>query len=144
MKRVHYVHIEKTRTLGGTGVAHMNPRSGDTTFFLGKTIKAVVQNGGAILDESRVVKVLMHEGKVGSIVDLATLLPNDHLYAVGALSELRGEITILGGGVYIAYPEGADGVRLDIFEDSDEAACLLVTAEVRDWVSVTTQSATPS
>ena len=52
------------------------------------------------------LRSMFHEGQTGPMVSLRTLLPNPDLYAVGALTELSGEITVLGGTTYLSYPDG--------------------------------------
>ena len=62
-----------------------------------------------------------------------------YVYAVGALAGLAGEITIVGGRVYLAYPEGAEGTRTVAATRSDAGAALLITAEVPEWRAVVTE-----
>jgi len=58
-------------------------------------------------------------------------------YAVGALSELRGEFAVLGGDVWLAYPttEALPEVRQPA--ETDEQAALLVVADVPSWKRTT-------
>lgn len=83
------------------------------------------------------LRAMMHEGKVGPEVALDSLLPNGNLFGVGAISELRGEITIINGEVYLAYPLGTDSVRVEHSLTPVESAALLVTADVHVWTSNT-------
>ena len=85
------------------------------------------------------LRAMFHEGKTSEVVNLKSLLPDPDLYAVGALSELRGEITIVGGKVYLSYPEGTGDVRSEVAKVSTEGAALLVAADVSDWRSVETR-----
>lgn len=87
------------------------------------------------------LRAMMHEGKVGPEVALDSVLPHGSLFGVGALSELRGEITIINGEVFLAYPEGTDAVRVETVLETEESAALLVTADVHVWTRATLDSA---
>ena len=78
---------------------------------------------------------LMHEGETGSVVGLDTLLPGPHLYALGALAGLDGEVTIIDDRVWLSRPgrDGPDTVRP---EESREGAALLVDARVERWMEL--------
>lgn len=84
------------------------------------------------------LRAMFHEGATGEVVNLGELLPNPNLYGVGALTELRGEVTIVGGVAHLSWPDGRDGVRHAAVNTTDEGASLLVTAEVGAWREVTT------
>jgi acetolactate decarboxylase len=76
----------------------------------------------------------MHDGQTGAMVALEELLPDDSLFAVGALSGLEGEVTIVGGRAYLSYPEGG-GVRTVVQTESTASATLLVATWVERWES---------
>ena len=77
---------------------------------------------------------MMQEGSSGPAVGLETLLPDSDLWAVGALSGLRGEITVLGGEAYLSYPS-----RTDAVSESREQAALLVASRVQGWTGFTVE-----
>jgi acetolactate decarboxylase len=79
---------------------------------------------------------MMHDGDVGAKVSLRDLLPDSTLVAVGALSELRGEVTVVRGRAYLAYPDVAERSRTQIEATPEESATLLVTARVATWSDV--------
>lgn len=81
------------------------------------------------------LRQIMHEGQTGAAVRVAEVVPGPHAFALGALSELRGEITVLDDVVWTAYPghDGAPEVRTGA---TDEAAALLVVAAVPRWREV--------
>jgi len=79
---------------------------------------------------------MLHEGKAGAVVALDSLLPNHELYAVGALADLSGEVTIVGGRVYLSYPDGSEDVRTETTTKTNAGAALLVTSMVAAWDSV--------
>jgi acetolactate decarboxylase len=80
---------------------------------------------------------MMHEGKTDAAVSLGTMLPDPDLFALGALAGLAGEVTVLGGMAYLAYPQGADEARTEMTEASAAGAALLVAARVPAWQRVT-------
>ncbi len=77
----------------------------------------------------------MHEGKTGPVVALKEVTPGPHSYAVGALSGLRGEVTILDDAVWLGYPGESGGIRI-ARDAASESASLLVSAKVTEWVPV--------
>lgn len=81
---------------------------------------------------------VMHGNRTSAVVQLDQLLPSGQLFGLGALSELRGEITILGGQTVLSYAAGDDSIRTELVTESDEGAALLVTAEVATWKPTTT------
>ncbi len=86
------------------------------------------------------LRAMFHEGQTGTMVTLDSMLPNPDLYAVGALTGLSGEITIIGGKTYLSYPESADSTRTETSCRSTAGAALLVTAEVPVWHSITIEN----
>lgn len=63
------------------------------------------------------LRAMFHEGQTSAMVTMDTMLPNPDLYAVGALSDLLGEVTVIAGNAYLAYPEGADATRTVTFSN---------------------------
>ena len=90
------------------------------------------------------LRALMHEGKTGPEVALSSIVPGPHLYAVGALSELRGEVTVLDDDVWLAYPSDDGTARVTKVRTSNEQAALLVTARVAAWRRIPITSDVPS
>lgn len=90
------------------------------------------------------LRSMMHAGETGTTVTLDELLPNPILYAVGALTDLAGEITIIDGKAYLSFPDdGTDHGRTEVSPRSNAAATLLVTAEVPAWRHMVTASPIP-
>jgi acetolactate decarboxylase len=85
------------------------------------------------------LRAMLHEGRTGAIVSLDSLLPNPDLYALGALADLAGEVTVVGGKAYLSYPDGADASRTETAARTTAAAALLVGAEVPAWNRVVTE-----
>lgn len=86
------------------------------------------------------LRAMFHKGQTGTMVTLDKLLPNPNLYAVGALTDLSGEVTIVAGKVFLSYPNGKK-VRTVVPSKSRAAATLLVTTSVPAWRSFTTKKA---
>lgn len=82
------------------------------------------------------LRAIMHEGLTGPAVQLREVVPGPHAYGLGALSELRGEVTVIDDVVWTAYPtdDGTADVRSS--ETTDEAAALFVVANVHRWRGV--------
>jgi alpha-acetolactate decarboxylase len=105
-------------------------KGGDSTAESTRTWNGEVQVYGTL-------RGMFHAGQTGAQVTLDTVLPNPDLYAVGALADLSGEITVIAGSAYLSYPEGADSTRTEMLSASGAGAALLVTAEVPRWRTVT-------
>jgi alpha-acetolactate decarboxylase len=76
----------------------------------------------------------LHETMMGGAAPAVELdrLDLHNAIAVGALSELRGEITVVDRRIWTAYPDGA-GVRVVDSDASTEKAALLVVARPKEW-----------
>ncbi len=85
------------------------------------------------------LRAMFHDDQTGPMVNLDQLLPAPDLYGVGALADLAGEVTILGGKAYLSYPDG-DTARTETVSTSDEAATLLVATHVPAWRSIVTEA----
>lgn len=81
------------------------------------------------------LRQIMHEGRTDAAVRVADVVPGPHAFALGALSELRGEVTVIDDVVWTAYPrdDGTAEVRTGAV---DEGAALLVVAAVPSWREV--------
>lgn len=80
-------------------------------------------------------KEMLHTQKLEGVVDLKTVLSAPHTYAVGALDQGKGEITVIDGKIWLT------SVRNNSAESSHtirkrEKAVLLVSAQVRNWQEV--------
>jgi alpha-acetolactate decarboxylase len=87
------------------------------------------------------LRVIVHEGETGAKIALDSLLPDPHLYAVGALVDLSGEVTVVGGTAYLSYPDGTDASRTETADETDVEATLLVASSVPAWREVVTKNA---
>jgi alpha-acetolactate decarboxylase len=83
------------------------------------------------------LRAMFHEGQSAATVTLEAMLPNSDLYAVGALADLAGEITVVGGKVYLSYSEG-ETARTEMPSRPSAGAALLVASAVPAWSGVPT------
>jgi len=70
-------------------------------------------------------------GKVASAIDVRTLASCPHVYAIGPIEELRGEVTIINGRPALARVL-QDGT-MQVSESFETGAPFLVWAEVPEW-----------
>ena len=79
------------------------------------------------------LQALMEEGNTGPHVSLATLKPDKALIGIGSLSELRGEIWIYGGEVWLGYPKDDKSAWARELGVLNESAAFAATARVTEW-----------
>lgn len=78
------------------------------------------------------MQTIMHQGDISSKANLADFRDVTHLYGLGAVENLKGEILILDGVPYVAAVRDS---QLSITSSFDVHATLLVYASVKDWNS---------
>lgn len=76
------------------------------------------------------MKAIMHEGDISAKADLKELQDLDHVYALGALENLKGEVLILDGKPWIATVK-QDHLAIDA--SFDHKSTLLVHTRVSNW-----------
>lgn len=81
---------------------------------------------------------MMQQGQTRATSTLGELLPDPQVYAVGALADLSGEVTVVGGQAYLSYSGGVGGTRTEKPIITNAGATLLVSAAVSNWQSVVT------
>ena len=79
------------------------------------------------------LKNMMHKGDLSAKADLRNLQETKHLYAIGAIESLKGEIQIFNSQSFNSHVELDSMVINDSF---DRKACLLVYASVQEWRSI--------
>lgn len=100
----------------------------------------ITLTGGAPLPKGTPVEVtykgalrdIMHKGDLTAKADLVGFEGMEHLYALGALEGLKGEVLILAGKPYIST---AQGEGLDISHSLSHKATLLVYSTVSHWIA---------
>jgi alpha-acetolactate decarboxylase len=90
-------------------------------------------NAGVRVQSWGELRAIMHAGDRTTKVGLGDLAGLSHLYAIGALSELRGEVTVVDGKAWLAYPGDGNALRVQRHGGSQEKATLLVAAQVPSW-----------
>jgi hypothetical protein len=76
------------------------------------------------------LRAVVHEGDLGEKVKLATVVARPHAYAVGALTGLQGEVTVLDGRIWLARPGRASTSSAPAPEPG---ATLMVATHVGRW-----------
>jgi acetolactate decarboxylase len=79
------------------------------------------------------MRKVMREGNLAGTIDLRQLANKPHLYALGPLENLRGEVTIWNGTPSIS---SIDQGKIRIRETLEHKACFLVYASVKEWKSI--------
>jgi len=80
-------------------------------------------------------KKVVHMRGMNGVADLNTVLSAPHTYAVGAIKDGKGEITVIDSEAWLAY--GKDGLgRTQHKIPEGEQAALLVTAQVKNWKKI--------
>ncbi|MDD9941855.1 MAG: acetolactate decarboxylase [Myxococcales bacterium] len=79
------------------------------------------------------IREILMEGRTEPRVELADLSLSPTTYGLGALSELRGEITIIDGQTWLAYSEPDGSVRIEQTTKPQDRAALLAMGRVCGW-----------
>ncbi len=79
------------------------------------------------------LKLMMHKGDVSAKAELKGLKSLAHVYALGALENLKGEIQIFDGQPYNTIVENGKSVIDSTF---GKKATLLVWAQIENWIDV--------
>lgn len=78
-------------------------------------------------------KNIMHRGDISSKFSLSQLKDRDHIYALGAVENLKGEIQIFDGVSFVTFAE--DGT-LHFDNTFQRDAALIVYAQVPEWKEI--------
>ena len=78
------------------------------------------------------LKNMMRKGDISAKAHLNSLKDSSHLYAIGALENLKGEIQIFDGN---AFNTSVQGGEIDFDQSFTKKATLLVYAMVDQWTS---------
>ncbi len=78
------------------------------------------------------LKNFMHENDLSAKVDLSKFKDHEHLYGLGALENLKGEILIWDGKAYMSFTEN-NTVKIDT--SFNHKAGLFVYVEISTWKS---------
>jgi acetolactate decarboxylase len=90
---------------------------------------------------SGALKNVMMKGDLKGTIDLRALTELPHVYAVGALEGLQGEVTVLNSAASIARVQDGKVVLSQVAEGK---ACVLVYAQVQQWKDIPLPKTTKS
>lgn len=76
---------------------------------------------------------IMHQGQIGTVVNTEIYSNTAHVYGLGAVSELDGEILIWDSKTYVSQERNGQVI---ITEPTTVNATLLVTTEVDSWDTI--------
>jgi len=79
------------------------------------------------------IKTLMHEGDLRATLALDSLQQSPHLYALGAVENLKGEILIYNSQPFVSSVQAGEVVVARSFHHN---AALLVYTQVRKWEEI--------
>lgn len=86
------------------------------------------------------LREMIHDGRIEARVAIAEVA-QPHVYAVGALAGMEGEVAIVDGKVWIARGDAHGGAA--VAGPTDERAALLVAATVPAWTTVPIETDIP-
>ena len=106
--------------------------SGRAIVTVGLALAGAVSGGLPQVQVYGTIRQVVRQRDVAAKVELAEVLRTPHAFALGSLSDLRGEIAIVDGTAWLSYPPAArDGTpRVVVSSDSPERAGFLVAAHV--------------
>lgn len=98
--------------------------------------------GAAPVRSFGALRAIMHEGQTGPAVRIGDVVPGPHAFGIGALSQLRGEVTVVDDAIWTSYPrdDGTADVRRG---GAEEQAALFVVADVARWQEATLDADVP-
>ena len=104
-------------------------------FFLLAITAGCKPKSGLKVNEVKVAGSLMEvmQDDLSTRIELSTLMEETNLYAIGAMTDLKGEIQILDSKVYNSR-QGAEGEMLEMDNTYNAGAAMLVYARVPEWV----------
>jgi acetolactate decarboxylase len=86
----------------------------------------------AAVDVHGALKNIMHEGDLSAQADLMIFDATPHIYALGAVAELKGEIIVVDSRPYVSSVQ-AESLR--VVNTLNSKAVLLVSSQVESWTS---------
>lgn len=102
-----------------------------TLMLLTTGLTAIGQSGQkSLVSHHGILREIMMEQKLDANADLQDFATSKHLYALGALEGLSGEILIINGQPFNGIVENG---QLRIEKSFDRKATILVSTQVTDW-----------
>lgn len=84
----------------------------------------------------------MRKGELQGVIDLDTLKNKSHLYGLGPVEYLKGEITLMDGKIYVATISKSG--ELEVSEEAKVKAPFFVHTKVDRWKKLTVPSSVKS
>ena len=103
------------------------------TAFLTCLISSMGFSQVALVEYHGALKNMMHKGDITAKADLSDLKKTEHIYALGALENLKGEIQIFDSKPYNTM---VDSKALMFDQSFTKKATLLVYASVSEWNNI--------
>ncbi len=104
-----------------------------TTLFLVSCGQTLTENTPFKVEYAGSLKGMMHENDIAAHIDLKEFKESSHVYGLGAMENLKGEILILNGIPFIA---SVNEQQLMISNSFDHKATLFVYTTVENWLSI--------
>jgi acetolactate decarboxylase len=83
---------------------------------------------------------IMHEGARDGVVALSDVITEDHVYGLGAMENLDGEILIMDSNLLINRAKVGEKPTHQTEATFETKALLLVTTQIKSWKNVTMKS----
>jgi alpha-acetolactate decarboxylase len=80
-------------------------------------------------------KQMIHKKNTTGVIDLSSVVSEKNTYAVGAIADGVGEITVIDGKIYLDYGKDGLGNSLNKIPEKTKAV-LLVTTKVKEWQNI--------
>lgn len=105
------------------------------TLFLGLLAASLQAQSTYNVEYFGTLRATIQNGDISANADLADFIDREHLYALGAFENLKGEILILDGKSYSTRAVSNDQVQfIDAYDE--EKANLLILASVENWDTI--------
>lgn len=118
------------------GLSGCGGQAGTVAGSDGKRLEPGVHHWGAL-------HAIMADNDTAAVIALDALTPDSTLHAIGAVAGLHGEVTVIGGEVWLASPSGGDASMTIVADSSAAPATLLIAASVPAWREVAIDAAIP-
>ncbi|HCI15651.1 MAG: hypothetical protein HOG73_00850 [Candidatus Marinimicrobia bacterium] len=85
---------------------------------------------------------IMHGGARDGVIDLSKVISDDHIYGLGSMENLNGEILIMDSHLLINRAKAGESPTHEMDVSTETKALLLVTAKVKSWKNISIYSST--
>ena len=99
-------------------------------FLFGLTLSAFAEGSDDTVHVHGRLMDIMHQGKIDTVVSLDSYADKKHVYGLGAVSKLDGEILVLDSKVYVSRERGGQTL---VTVEPEVDATLFVASSVKNW-----------